>query len=86
MGSLTPGATYVYESSADGKTMYAREEGSKKRKLIGKMIDQAELKQALHDGQMWWEIRQMADTHPALQRALENVILIYKIAKDSDDE
>lgn len=84
MGTLTPGATYIYESPDGGNTIYAREEGSIKRKLVGKHVNKTEIQQALADGQMWWEIRQMADTHPALQRALENVILIYKIAKDSE--
>ena len=33
MGSLTPGATYIYESPDGGETVYARKEGSTERIL-----------------------------------------------------
>ena len=34
MGTLKPGATYIYER--DGDTVYAREQGSTERFVIGK--------------------------------------------------
>lgn len=86
MGSLTPGATYIYESPDNGITIYAKEVGSSQRKLIGKHMDQDNLRESLQNGQLWWEIRTMAETHPALQKAMENVIIIYKIIKDTNYE
>ena len=33
---------------------------------------------------MWLEIRQLAKTNAALQRALNNVIIVYQLIKDND--
>jgi hypothetical protein len=40
----------------------------------------------LHDhmmeSKMWGDIRRMAPTNPTLQKALDRVIMIYKLSKD----
>lgn len=36
----------------------------------------------LMESKMWGEIRRMAPTHPALQKALDRVIMIYRLSKD----
>ena len=73
--------TKIYESPDGGKTVYARETGSSSRTLIGwngsakpKYIDELRL---------WQDIRDSAKTNPALQKALDNVIIIYKLSKDN---
>jgi hypothetical protein len=76
MGSLKPGATYIYER-ANGVT-YAREFGSIERKAIGW---DANVGQAAID-EMWRDIRFQAHTNPALQKALDRVIIIYRLSKD----
>jgi hypothetical protein len=95
MGSLKPGATYVYER--DGKTTYAREFGAdpSTRQPIGWDYDPEESKRfdsrtsdgrPLHDhimdGKMWGEIRREAKTNITLQKAIDRVIMIYKLSKD----
>jgi methyl coenzyme M reductase alpha subunit len=91
MGSLTPGVGLVYERN--GEEIYAREVGQpiSERKLIGYMYennkdprtnDGRPLIEHMREDQMWGEIRRMAPTNPALQKALDRAIMIYKLSKD----
>lgn len=82
MGTLKPGAIYIYERV--GNSTYAREFGTMEKKLIGKDYDAKDFYSQLHDGQLWYDIRKTAETNPALQRALQNAILVYKISKESE--
>ena len=88
MGNLTPGATYIYERN--GGTVYAREAGAdpSTRKEIGytydpRTDDGRPLHDHIQDSKMWGEIRQEAKTNPALQKALDNAIMIYRLSKDN---
>jgi hypothetical protein len=79
MGSLKPGATYIYER-ADGVT-YARELGAVERTAIGWDYN-AKLKiDALKEEKLWEEIRQSAKSNPALQIELDRVIMLYHLSK-----
>lgn len=87
MGSLKPGTKYIYERIDD--VVYAREEGAapQTRKEIGwnydpRTPDGRPLHDHLMDDKMWGEIRQMAKTNPALQKALDRAIMIYRLSKD----
>jgi hypothetical protein len=91
MGSLKPGASYVYERN--GNEIYAREFGSTERKLIGykyemenkpdpRTDDGRPLHEHIMDSKMWGEIRREARTNVTLQKALDRVIMIYKLSKD----
>jgi len=91
MGSLKPGASYVYERNGD--EIYAREFGSTERKLIGykyemenkpdpRTDDGRPLHEHIMDSKMWGEIRREARTNVTLQKALDRVIMIYKLSKD----
>jgi hypothetical protein len=91
MGSLTPGATYVYER--DNGTIYAREFGSNPstRKEIGYHYDSRTgdgrpLHDHIMDSKMWGEIRRAARTNKVLQDALDRVILLYHLSKDHGKE
>lgn len=75
MGKLRPGATYIYESPDNGKTVYAREQGSVERELIGYQYD-------LFEDVNWHEIALHARQNPALQKVLERAIMIHKLSKD----
>ena len=96
MGTLKPGATYIYERV--GNEVYARESGADPatRVLIGygydpvsgheidydkRTNDGRPLIDHLREDKMWNEIRRLARTNPALQDALERVIMIYKLIK-----
>jgi hypothetical protein len=87
MGSLKPGATYVYERN--NGTVYAREIGAdpSKRKEIGwnydpRTSDGRPLHDHMMDDKMWGEIRREAKTNLTLQKALDRAIMIYKLSKD----
>lgn len=87
MGSLKPGATYVYER--DKGTVYAREFGSdpSTRKEVGwdydsRTSDGRPLHEHIMDSKMWGEIHREARTNTTLQKALDRVIMIYKLSKD----
>ena len=84
---LKPGATYIYERNGD--EVYAREFGQIERKLIGynyptpdpRTNDGRPLHEHILEDKMWGEIRREAQTNPALQDALERVIMIYRLIK-----
>jgi hypothetical protein len=91
MGNLKPDATYIYERNGDA--IYAREVGQTERILVGyqyemedkpdpRTIDGRPLYKHILENKMWGEIRRMAPTNPALQKALDRAIIIYKLSKD----
>lgn len=79
MGSLKPGATYIYEK-ADGIT-YAREFGANPstRKIIGYDVDFSPDNKYFT---FWNDILKEAETNTTLQKALDRAIMIYKLSKD----
>jgi hypothetical protein len=89
MGSLKPGATYIYERNGD--EIYAREFGETDRTLIGykhdipdpRTSDGRPLREHLKEDQLWGEIRRAARTNSALHDALERAIIIYHLSKDN---
>jgi hypothetical protein len=84
MGNLKPGATYVYEK-ADGVT-YAREFGAHPgdRFPIGWDYDRLERDESARRTKQWLDIHHAAKTNPALQEAIERVIIIYELNKKED--
>ena len=87
MGSLKPGATYVYERNEG--TVYAREIGAdpSTRREIGytydpRTDDGRPLHDHIQDSKLWGQIRQEAKTNITLQKAIERVIMIYKLSKE----
>ena len=89
MGTLTPGATYIYERN--GEEIYARESGKTDRILIGyqyknkvdpRTHDGRPLYEHMKEDKLWEEIRRAAKSNKVLQDALERVILIYQLSKD----
>lgn len=78
MGRLKPGATYIYEH-ANGVT-YAREQGAQpnERFEIGRTAGRKEL----DEHNEWIKIRTAAKTNPTLQKAVDRVIMIYKLSGD----
>jgi hypothetical protein len=84
MGSLKPGATYIYESPDGGETVYAREQGSTERHMIGQSIRAAGLVEKLEQDRLWGNIRRAAETNSALQDALDHVIVIYQLIKKNE--
>ena len=94
MGSLKPGARYIYERN--GGVTYAREFGAdpSTREAIGWDYDPTKpgfdtrtgdgrpLHDHIMESKLWGEIRRAAKTNTALHEALERAILIYHLSKD----
>ena len=84
MGTLKPGATYIYERH-DG-IVYAREFGADPgtRFVVG--YDSAEkynpLRDEVKENQLWHNIRRAAETNPTLKDALDRCVEIYSLIKD----
>jgi len=85
MGTLKPGATYIYER-ADG-IVYAREFGADPRERFvvgyesGKDYDTVQALNNIKEDRIWIEIRHAARSNPALQEALDRVKVIYELSK-----
>ena len=73
MGTLKPGATYIYER--DKGVVYAREFGSSEKQVIG-------MDYPVTETVNWHEVVLLARTNPALQSALDRVIMLYKLSKE----
>jgi hypothetical protein len=81
MGNLVPGGTYIYESPDGGLTTYARLEGRTERVMIGQSWQAKELVEQ----RMWNQIYAKRNTNLALQHAVEECIIIYKLSEDYKD-
>lgn len=78
MGTLEPGAIYIYESPDNGQTVYARREGTTERAMIGQSyyaLEQVEQR-------MWNEIYKNRHLNSTLQHQVEQCIITYKLIKD----
>jgi hypothetical protein len=84
MGTLKPGATYIYER-ADG-IIYARESGAspQERFVVGYESgkDYDPVRNDIKENQLWHEIKLAAKSNPSLQEALDRVKVIYELSKD----
>ena len=78
MGNLKPGATYIYEY-AKGIT-YAREQGAPPESRFE--IGRDEGRKDLDEHNLVISMRVAARTNPALRKALDRAILIYKMTDD----
>ena len=99
MGTLKPGATYIYERV--GNEVYARESGADPadRTLVGygydpitghkvdydsRTPDGRPLHDHIMEDKLWSNIRRAARTNPTLQDALERAIMIYQLSKEHE--
>lgn len=85
MGSLTPGATLIYER-VDG-AVYSRESGSSERKLVGynykrDPLDHKNYMSDPNESQLWHDIRRAAMTDNKLQEAIDRVKILYYLSKE----
>jgi hypothetical protein len=87
MGTLKPGATYIYERN--NGIIYARESGAdpKNRFVVGyesaKDYDTVQALGSIKEDKLWQEIRLAAKSNPAIQEALDRVKVIYELSKDN---
>ena len=78
MGSLNPGATYIYERVDD--KIYAREFGKTDRTMIGYDLKSSSEQKLMT---LWNDILKESEQNPALQKALDHAIMIYRLSKDN---
>jgi hypothetical protein len=76
---LKPGASYVYETPDRGQSIYAREQGTNERFLIGR---QSTFNDEDED-RLWKDIRQTARLHSNLQDELDRVVTLYYLLKEN---
>lgn len=83
MGTLKPGATYIYERH-DG-IVYAREFGAdpRDRFVVGyeSSSDFDSVRNSIKENQLWRDIHLAAQTNPALQEAIDRVKVLYELTK-----
>lgn len=77
MGSLEPGATYVYERVDD--CIYARKMGQTKRQLVGwtksEGIAMREYRSEIN------QVLAMCETDPAMRELLDQLFVLYNLKK-----
>ncbi len=84
MGTLTPGATYVYESPDGGETVYAREIGSTERRLIGKSYKAVLKEELMTEIDLFKKMFIAAKDDPALKDALERAKMLYYLSNKDE--
>lgn len=81
MGTLKPGATYVYER-VDNR-VYAREMGQSKRELVGwthtESLAMREWRSQIND------VLLMCEQHPEMRDLLDRLFVLYNLRKDHND-
>jgi hypothetical protein len=82
MGTLIQDTKYIYESPDGGHTVYARLPGSTERNLIGISLTKQKFLEDAKQKDIWIDILKESENNPALQKAIENVMLLYKISKN----
>ena len=83
MGSLKPGATYIYERA--GGIIYAREFGETKRRVVGYEGSDdtvsASSKRLISEMN---EVLKMCETDPAMKSMLEQLFVMYNLKKSHE--
>ena len=74
----------IFESPDKGQTVYAREFGGEQRQLHIQSPRAISIIDQLAEDKLWGDIRRKAKTQPALQDALDRVIIIYELGKTNE--
>lgn len=74
--------TKIYESPDGGKTVYSREFGEQERIQESINNEVVEAIDYIRNELLWDNIYHEAKTNVALQNALDQVILIYKLSRE----
>jgi hypothetical protein len=77
MGSLNPGATYIYERVAG--RVFAREFGKSERKLVGYTTDTSP-EMEIYRSEMN-QVLLMCETDPAMRELLDQLFVMYNLKK-----
>ena len=84
MGTLTPGATYIYER--DNGVIYAREFGKNKRQVVGYETG-GDFDTSGPNKRMLSELNEvikMCETDPAMKELLDQLFVLYNLKKTNE--
>lgn len=84
MGTLKPGATYIYES--EGGRIYAREFGSSERKLVGYDVKQQETAERKYYMNQMNDVLTMCEKDPAMKDLLDQLFVLYNLKRNHNDD
>lgn len=70
----------IYESPDGGHSVYKRDERSLTRELVHEDAYAKKVKEKIE----WNYIFEIADSNPALKKAVENVILLYRLSETNE--
>ena len=79
MGTLKPGATYIYES--EGGRVYAREFGKTERQLVGYDNKQQETAERRYYMTEMNKVLKMCETDLAMKDLLDRLFVLYNLKK-----
>lgn len=79
MGTLKPGATYVYER-ADGR-IYAREFGKTERQIVGYDSGVLETREMRYYLNHMNQVLAMCETDPAMRELIDQLFMLYNLKK-----
>ena len=80
MGSLTPGATYIYERV--GGAIFAREFGKSERKMVGYTTGTSPEMQMMRSEIN--QVLQMCEKDPAMRELLDQLFVMYNLKKTNE--
>jgi hypothetical protein len=79
MGSLKPGAAYIYER--EGGRIYAREFGSTQRQIVGYDSHIQEFKERRYYMNHINDVLLRCESDPAMRELLEQLFVLYNLKK-----
>lgn len=82
MGTLTPGATLIYETVAG--TIFAREFGKTERKVVG-YVTEMNPEFAMYKSEIN-QILKMCENDPAMGALLSQLLVLYNLKKDHSND
>ena len=85
MGTLKPGATYVYESPDGGDTVFAREVGKpdSEKILVGYRAGKSKYDELMNHN-LWRDICELAKTNSTLKSEVERLIMVFELCKEQE--
>lgn len=82
MGTLNPGAAYIYER-ADGR-IYAREFGKTERHIVGYDLKQQETAERRYYMTKMNDVLVMCEQHPDMKELLDKLFVLYNLKKTNE--
>ena len=76
---LKPGATYIYETPDNGRSVYAREHGTNERFLVGSIMESDDFVK----DEIWKDVLRLSRLHSNLAEEVEKILVLYHLLKEN---